>query len=136
MNDLLPAAKATPFMSSIDLKCGYWQNNMSDNKKQKQLLFLTASTIQRVIDKFRYGLPENLVLAYRDNIIICSEDFASHITDLRLTFKRLQNFCSQLNRIIYLFCFSEIYILTINGLKWSEQMSLKDFCRLHHFCNK
>ena len=71
----------------------------------------SPATFQRVIDKFRRGLPNILILAYLDDIIICSKDFDTHLDDLKLTFRRLRTFGFHLNRNKYFFCKPEIKYL-------------------------
>lgn len=106
MDDLLHAAKTTPFMSTIDLKAGYWQIKMAPVGKPKTAfttpfgIFVfnrmpfglknAPATFQRLIDKFRSELPHILILAYLDDIIICSNDFNSHMQDLRQTLSKIK----------------------------------------------
>ena len=95
VEDCLHAAKATPYMSTLDLKSGYWQVKISEEDKLKTAfttphgIFVfnrmpfglknAPATFQRIIDKFKRSLPKVLILAYLDDIIICSENFKSHI---------------------------------------------------------
>ena len=78
IDDLLHAAKTTPYMTTIDLKSGYWQIKIADKDKLKTAfttpfgiyvfnrmpfgLKNAPATFQRVIDKFRSGLPSILIL--------------------------------------------------------------------------
>ena len=95
IDDLLHAAKTTPFMTTMDLTSGYWQIKVA-SKDIVKTAFITPfgifvfnrmpfvlkngpATFQRLIDKFRSGLPIILILAYLDDILICSRDFHSHI---------------------------------------------------------
>ncbi|XP_036346322.1 uncharacterized protein LOC118755602 [Rhagoletis pomonella] len=137
MDDLLHAAKATPFMSTIDLKAGYWQIKMAPAAKPKTAfttpfgIFVfnrmpfglknAPATFQRLIDKFRSELPHILILAYLDDIIICSNDFNSHMQNLRQTLSKIKEYGFQLNRGKCVFCREEIkylgHILTTKGLK-------------------
>ena len=95
IDDLLHAAKTTPFMTTMDLTSGYWQIKVA-SKDIVKTAFTTpfgifvfnrmpfglknaSATFQRLIDKFRSKLPDILILAYLDDIIIYSRDFHSHI---------------------------------------------------------
>lgn len=137
MDDLLHAAKATSYMSTIDLKSGFWQVKVAEKDRLKTAfttpfgIFVfnrmpfglknAPSTFQRLVDKFRSGLPQIMILAYLDDIIICSDSFENHIKDLKNTFERIKTFKIQLNQEKCSFCTPEIkylsHILTINGLK-------------------
>lgn len=137
MDDLLHAAKATSYMSTIDLKSGYWQIKMSEKDKNKTAfttpfgiyifkrmpfgLKNAPATFQRLIDKLRNSLPQVMILAYLDDIIVCSKTFPNHLNDLQLVFDKIRSFNMQLNREKSFFCRSEVkylgHILTVRGLK-------------------
>ncbi|CAH1380646.1 unnamed protein product, partial [Tenebrio molitor] len=55
-------------------------------------------TFQRLIDHFRRGLGDLLVLAYLDDIIVLSSCFEKHIADLQYVFYRLRKFKLRPNR--------------------------------------
>ena len=137
MEDCLHAAKATPYMSTLDLKSGYWQVKISEEDKLKTAfttphgIFVfnrmpfglknAPATFQRIIDKFKRSLPKVLILAYLDDIIICSENFKSHIEDLKSVFEKLKILRFHLNRNKCFFCRPRVkylgYILTEAGLE-------------------
>lgn len=143
MEDLLHAAKTTPFMSTLDLKSGYWQIRMSEDDKLKTAfttpfgifafnrmpfgLKNAPATFQRIIDKFRSSLPSILILAYLDDIIICSQNFASHIKDLDMVFKKLKFIGFHLNKDKCFFAKPEVkylgHILTQGGIKIDPEKS-------------
>ncbi|GFX47973.1 retrovirus-related Pol polyprotein from transposon 297 [Trichonephila clavipes] len=111
IDDLLQEAKHTAYISTIDLKSGYYQVNVNPADRDKTAfvcLFGTyrfkrmpfghknaPTTFQRLMDIFRRGLP---VLAYLDDIIIMSPTFEQHLADLEAMFKRLMNFKLRANK--------------------------------------
>ncbi|GFW12575.1 retrovirus-related Pol polyprotein from transposon 17.6 [Trichonephila clavipes] len=111
MDDSLPEAKHTAYISTIDLKSGYHQvkANPADRDKTafvcpfgtyrfKRMPFglkNAPATFQRLMDIFRRGLP---VLAYLDDFIIMSPTFEQHLADLEAVFKRLMDFKLRANR--------------------------------------
>ena len=124
-------------MMTIDLKSGYWQIKVAEKDRIKTAfttpfgIFVfnrmpfglknAPATFQRLIDKFCTGLPHILILAYLDDIIICSENFNAHLYDLKLVFNRLKEFGFKLNKEKCHFCRPEVkylgHILTIHGVK-------------------
>jgi hypothetical protein len=114
MDDLLHEAKPTSFMSTIDLRAGYHQVKVHPDDQDKTAFvcpfgtfrFLrmpfglrnAPATFQRLIDRFRSGLEDILTLTYLDDIIILSESFEKHISDLQAVFERLLLFKLQANR--------------------------------------
>lgn len=114
MDDLLHATGPTPFMSTIDLRSGYWQVSVKPSDRDKTAfvspfgtfrfkrmpfgLKTAPATFQRLIDKFRTGLPDITILAYLDDIIILSPSFQKHIEDLNKVFARLRQFKLTANR--------------------------------------
>ncbi|GBN31128.1 Retrovirus-related Pol polyprotein from transposon 17.6 [Araneus ventricosus] len=114
MDDLLHAAKHTPFMTTIDLKSGYHQISVCSSDRDKTAfvcpfgtfrflrmpfgLKTAPATFQRLIDKFHSGLKDMLVLSYLDDIIVFSETFKKHLDDLKAVFERLLLFKLQANR--------------------------------------
>ncbi|GBM95588.1 Transposon Tf2-9 polyprotein, partial [Araneus ventricosus] len=114
MDDLLNEAKSTKFMSTIDLKAGYHQVKVYEADQEKTAFicpfgtykFLrmpfglrnAPATFQRLIDKFRSGLKDVFALSYLDDIIVLSENFDKHLSDLRQVFERLSLFKLTANR--------------------------------------
>ncbi|KAF8781604.1 Transposon Tf2-6 polyprotein like [Argiope bruennichi] len=114
MDDLLHEAKPTPFMSAIDLKAGYHQVKVHPDDQDKTAFVCpfgtyrfkrmpfglrnAPATFQRLIDRFRNGLEDIFTLAYLDDIIILSETFEKHLSDLQCVFERLILFKLQANR--------------------------------------
>ncbi|GFS59576.1 retrovirus-related Pol polyprotein from transposon 297 [Trichonephila clavipes] len=114
MDDLLNEAKPTPYMSTIDLLSGYHQVKVAAEDRDKTAftcpfgiykstrmpfgLRNAPATFQRLIDKFRSGLNNVLVLSYLDDIIILSPTFQKQLSDLEQIFKRLSLFKLNANR--------------------------------------
>lgn len=106
IDELLHLAKQSLFMSTIDLRSGYWQVSVSEDDRDKTA-FITPfglyrfkrmpfglknapATFQRLIHRFRSGLPDVTILAYLDDIIVISNSFQQHMIDLEMVFRRLQ----------------------------------------------
>lgn len=49
-------------------------------------------SFQKLLDRFRNGLPHVLVLAYLDDICVHSETYEGDLTDLKYLFERLRLF--------------------------------------------
>lgn len=69
------------------------------------------STFQRLVDKFKSGLPQIMILTYFDDIIICSDSFENFIKDLKNIFERIKTFKIQLNSEKCNFCTPEVNYL-------------------------
>lgn len=115
MDDLLHCTKKTFYMSTLDLRAGYHQVRVRQEDQDKTS-FVTPSgtfrylvmpfglrnapaTFQRLIDRFRGGLPHVLILAYLDDIFILSETFEQHVKNLLSVFERLRMFKLQANLV-------------------------------------
>lgn len=114
MDDLLHSTKRTYYMSTMDLRAGYHQVKVRDADRDKTAFvtpfgtfrYLSMSfglrnapaTFQRLIDRFRSGLPNVQLLAYLDDLIILSETFDSHLSDLQAVFDRLRLYKLRANR--------------------------------------
>jgi hypothetical protein len=114
LDDLIHSTTQTKFMTTIDLRAGYHQINVKRAHRDKTA-FVTPfetfryirmpfglrnapGTFQRLIDHFRRGLGDLLVLAYLDDIIVLSSCFEKHIADLQYVFYRLRKFKLRPNR--------------------------------------
>lgn len=114
MDDLLHEAKPTPYMSTIDLRAGYHQVKVHPDDQDKTAFVCPfgtyrffrmpyglrngPATFQRLMNRFCNGLKEVLALPYIDDIIILSETFDKHISDLKAVFERLLLFKLKANR--------------------------------------
>lgn len=137
MDDLLHATKKTFFMTTIDLRSGYHQINVREEDRDKTAFvspfgvyrFLrlpfglcnAPATFQRLIDRFRSGIPNVMLLAYLDDLIILSEDFNTHIADVKLVFDRLRQFKLRANRDKCTFASARVkylgHIITSDGIQ-------------------
>ncbi|CAK1586140.1 unnamed protein product [Parnassius mnemosyne] len=101
-------------MSTLDLKAGYWQVEVAEEDRHKTAfttpfrtfrfhrmhfgLKNSPTTFQRLMDHFRTGLSDVCVVAYLDDLLVVSDDVASHVRDLRKVFDRLRMFDLKANR--------------------------------------
>lgn len=117
IDELVQSTKKHSFMSTIDMRSGFWQVSLREQDRDKTA-FLTPfgsyrfkrmpfglknapSTFQRLIDRLRTGasLKDVTLLAYQDDLLIISQgSFEKHISDLRKVFERLRLFKLRANR--------------------------------------
>lgn len=137
LDDLLHAAKPTPYMSTLDLRAGYWQVKIKEADQDKSA-FITPfgvyrfkrmafglrnapSTFQRLIDRVRISLEDVKMLAYLDDIILFSSSFVDHLADLRKLLRKLMEYNLRVNLDKCRFCCSTIkylgHLITPTGLK-------------------
>ncbi|XP_036340634.1 uncharacterized protein LOC118750003 [Rhagoletis pomonella] len=137
IDDLLHEAKDTNFMSTLDLQSGYWQVGMKDEDQDKTA-FVTPfgmyiftrmpfglrnapATFQRLIDRLKVSLGKIVLVAYLDDIILCSKNFKEHLEELSRLFERLQKFGLKVNKEKCRFACHEVkylgHILTPDGIK-------------------
>lgn len=136
IDDLLHEAKCSKYMSTIDLKAGYWQIivNADDQEKTafispfglfqfKRLPFglrNAPATFQRCIDRLKNCLTGICILAYLDDIIILSTSLEQHMTDLEKVFIKLIEYNLRANRRKSNFCCQKVkylgHIIGNNGI--------------------
>ena len=136
IEDLIHQAKNTKFMTTLDMRAGYHQVKVRECDKDKTAfttpfgifryigmsfgLKNAPATFQRLIDSFRTGLPHILILAYLDDLIILSETFEKHLSDLHDVFRRLELYNLTLNRDKCVFACSTVkylgHLITPNGI--------------------
>ncbi|KAG5880464.1 hypothetical protein JTB14_000569 [Gonioctena quinquepunctata] len=79
------------------------------------------STFQRLVDRFRSGLPGVSILAYLDDLLILSESFEKHLQDLDMVFQRLEMYKLRLNRAKCIFVYPVVkylgHLITPHGIK-------------------
>lgn len=108
IDELLHLAKRTLYMSTIDLRSGYWQVSVKPKDRDKTAVTTpfgifrfkrmpfglknSGATFQRLMDRFRRGLKDIVVIVYLDDIIVISTSFEEHIKDLQQVFNRLREF--------------------------------------------
>lgn len=136
MEDLLHTAKNTKYMTTLDLRSGYHQVPVRECDREKTAfisptgmyrfkrmpfgLANAPATFQRLINQFKAGLGDVTILAYLDDIIILSDSFEKHLSDLQKTFDRLRIFCLRINREKSVFACSSVrylgHIITSKGI--------------------
>lgn len=86
------------------------------------------ATFQRLIDKFRSGIGDILLLAYLDDIIVCSATFENHIKDLDSVFQRLERFKLRVNIRKCRFCCQDVkylgHILSAEGISVDPEQTV------------
>lgn len=114
IDDIIHIPKKIEFLSTIDLKAGYWQVQVAEQDRDKTS-FITPfglfrfrrmpfglknapATFQRLINHFKNGIPDVNLVAYLDDILIFSCSFEQHVRDLKLVFNRLNFFNLKANR--------------------------------------
>lgn len=116
IDDLLQATAlgTQAYISTMDLRAGYYQVRMNDSDKDKTG-FVTPfgtyrfnrmpfglrnapATFQRLMDRFRQGLGGLQLLVYLDDLILVSSSFEKHLEELRLVFERMRVFNLLMNQ--------------------------------------
>lgn len=127
MDDLLHAAKSTKYMTTLDLQSGYYQIEVAIEDRDKTCLITpfgtyrfkrmpfglrnAPATFQRLINRFKAGIANICILAYLDDIIICSGSFEQHLMDLEVVLIRLLSYKLRLNNKKCNFCSSSVKFL-------------------------
>ena len=107
IQELMTAFNGSQLFSTLDMASGYWQIEMAEEDIEKTSFithcglfdFLVCpfglcslpETYQRMIDKMIAGLKWKICVAYLDDIIVYSQDFASHINNLKQVFKAIES---------------------------------------------
>lgn len=140
IDDLLHA-KRTPFMTTIDLRAGYWQIKVNE-ADQIKTAFITPfgmykflripfglrnapATFQRMMDRFRNSLVHVKILVYLDDLIILSQTFEQHLTDLQEVLDRLHEYNLTVNKEKCNWCCSKVsylgHYITAQGLEMDPE---------------
>ncbi|CAF4940559.1 unnamed protein product, partial [Rotaria socialis] len=137
IDDTLDSLQEAKFVSTLDLRSGYWQVEMDKNSREKTA-FVThkglfefnvmpfgltnaPATFQRLMDIVLTGLKWQCCLVYIDDVVIFSPTFEQHIVDLEKVFQALQSANLTLKASKCQFCRREMrylgHIITQNGIK-------------------
>ncbi len=137
IDDTLDALQHAQFLSTLDLRSGYWQVEMDAESKpltafvtHKGLFECTVmpfgltnapATFQRLMDIVLAGLKWQCCLVYLDDIIIYSSTFEQHLQDLQKVFAALTDANLTLKASKCKFCRREMaylgHIITADGIK-------------------
>jgi hypothetical protein len=107
IDELLEKYETSKWFTSLDLAAGYHQIEMEELDKEKTAFICSKGlyeynvmpfglrnapgTFQRVMDKILKDYIDKFVVVYIDDIMIYSEDFESHITQLTKVLRRLRD---------------------------------------------
>ncbi|CAF2035716.1 unnamed protein product [Rotaria magnacalcarata] len=137
IDDTLDSLQEAKFVSTLDLRSGYWQVEMDKNSREKTA-FVTheglfefnvmpfgltnaPATFQRLMDIVLAGLKWQCFLVYIDDVVIFSPTFEQHIIDLEKVFQALQSANLILKAAKCQFCRRDLrylgHIITQNGIK-------------------
>ncbi|KYB29879.1 hypothetical protein TcasGA2_TC034535 [Tribolium castaneum] len=127
LDDLLHATGKIGCITTLDLQAGYWQIQVEPGDRDKTSFICpfglyrftrmpfglrnAPASFQRLMDKFKTGIPDVPILAYLDDLIIISPDGHTHIRHLRSTFDQLRRFQLRINRNKCLIGCSEVRYL-------------------------
>ena len=106
MDDLLHSTGESCHITTLDLQAGYWQIRVRTEDRDKTAFICpfglyrftrmpfglrnAPAMFQRLIDRFKAGLPDVTLLGYLDDLIVISKDFEKHLKDLRQVLERLR----------------------------------------------
>ncbi|CAF1476348.1 unnamed protein product [Didymodactylos carnosus] len=137
VDDTLDSLQQAKFVSTLDLRSGYWQVEM-DPESRAKIAFVTPrglfefnvmpfglcnapATFQRLMDIVLAGLKWQSCLVYIDDIIIFSPTFEQHLLDLEAVFLRLKEANLTLKASKCEFCRKELkylgHLITPDGIK-------------------
>ncbi|CAF1253603.1 unnamed protein product [Rotaria sordida] len=151
IDDTLDSLQEAKFISTLDLRTGYWQVEMDEKSRQKTA-FIThkglfefkvmpygltnaPATFQRLMDIVLAGLKWQCCLVYIDDVIVYSPTFEQHIEDLKRVFEALRSANLTLKTSKCHFCRRETkylgHIITSDGVKPDPDLvkSVVDFPR-------
>lgn len=154
IDDLLHDAKSSAFMSTMDLRSGYWQIEVAKNDREKTA-FITPfgmyqfnrmpfglrnapATFQRLMDHLKNQIPDIPLLIYLDDLILLSASFNEHLIHLEKVFQQLKKFQLRAHREKCKFGCPEIkylgHIISRHGICHLPftQVKLKLFFQFHH----
>uniref|UniRef100_W8B595 RNA-directed DNA polymerase n=1 Tax=Ceratitis capitata TaxID=7213 RepID=W8B595_CERCA len=105
IDDTLDSLTGTEWFSTLDLKSGYWQVEMSEEDKEKTAFSVgnglwqftvmpfglcnAPATFERLMDHVLKGLHWKTCLVYLDDIIVLGKSFDEHLRNLEEVFQRV-----------------------------------------------
>jgi hypothetical protein len=105
MDDLLQSMGRTGCIRTIDLQAGYGRSQPGSRTRTRQLSFAGSGysnlpfdlrdapvTFQRLMDRFRAGLPDLTLLAYLDELVLFSATKQEHLVQLECIFHHIRHF--------------------------------------------
>ncbi|XP_041980261.1 uncharacterized protein LOC121733925 [Aricia agestis] len=116
IDELVQSTKRNCYMSTLDLRSSYWQISVHEADRDKTAFVCplgtfrfkrmsfglrnAPATFQRCIDRFRSSaaLKDVTLLGYVDDLLVISEGYQRHLSDLEAVFKRLAEFNLHVNR--------------------------------------
>ncbi|XP_055837929.1 uncharacterized protein LOC129906276 [Episyrphus balteatus] len=134
---VLDKLKQANFISTIDLKQGYWQIPLEEESRPVTAFTVpgrglfqwrvlpcglnsSAATFQRMLDSVLGPEMDPFAFAYLDDIIVISKTFEEHLEHLKEVFKRLQAAHLRINREKCEFCKRELkylgYVVSDQGI--------------------
>ena len=137
IDDTLDSLQEAKFVSTLDLRSGYWQVEM-EKESRERTAFVThkglfefnvmpfgltnaPATFQRLMDIVLAGLKWQCCLVYIDDVVIYSPTFEQHVKDLEKVFEALKAANLTLKASKCQFCRQEMrylgHIITQNGIK-------------------
>jgi transposase InsO family protein len=137
IDDTLDSLQEAKFVSTLDLRSGYWQVEMDKNSREKTA-FVThkglfefnvmpfgltnaPATFQRLMDIVLAGLKWQCCLVYIDDVVIYSPTFEQHLIDLENVFQALKSANLTLKTSKCQFCRREMkylgHVITQTGIK-------------------
>lgn len=139
IDDLLQYTKKNCYMSTIDLRSGYWQVKLAEQDRDKSAFTCplgvyrfkvmpfgmcnAPATFQRLIDRFKSGaaLKDLTLLCYLDDLILITEgSYSKHLAELQIVFDRLRVFKLRANRAKCMFVRTSVkylgHIITRDGV--------------------
>lgn len=137
IDDTLDSLQEAKYISTLDLRSGYWQVAM-DAESREKTAFIThkglyefkvmpygltnaPATFQRLMDSVLAGLKWKCCLVYIDDVIIYSPTFEQHMEDLTSVFRTIEaaNLTLKINKCH--FCQKEMkylgHVITRTGIK-------------------
>ena len=106
IDDILDTLAGSRIFSTLDLKSGYWQVDMTQKEWEKTAFTIgtglwqftvmpfglcnAPATFERLMENILRGLSWKTCLVYLDDIIIVEKSFEDHLKNLEEVFQRLK----------------------------------------------